>query len=197
MLGVFVAFSTVARPASADVLYLGGGGPLQEPVPLYLRIEEQRAELRVYRREDRLDTVAPLVVCQGNCGFKLQPGPYKLQLRGPRDTDIQTGVRPFELRGPTSMYVDPSSSTARTVGLAMGIVGPAVMLLGIGLLAEGQPAIVGGGPSSDHDKQFAGGACLLGGAMLTVGGWIMFAVNGAPHLELQALRPQTPALAAR
>ena len=28
--------------------------------------------------------------------------------------------------------------------------------------------------------------------MLTVGGWIMFAVNGAPHLELRALQPVAP-----
>jgi hypothetical protein len=184
---VVLATLTAARPASADVVYVGSGAGLREPVPLALQIKEQRAELRVYRREDRLDLVAPLVVCQGNCMFKLLPGAYKLELRGPPESDIQTGSRLFDLRGPSSLYVDPPSSTARFIGLGMGLLGPGMMVLGLALFSEAQNHEQG----VDRDKQFAGGALLVGGTLLTVGGWIMFAKNGKPTLVLEPLRPRT------
>jgi len=184
---VLLALLTAARPAAADLVYVGGGGALSEPVPLHLQIKEQRAQLRVYRREDRLDLVAPLVMCQGNCAFKLVPGAYKLELRGPPDSDIPTGSRLFELRGPSAVYVEPPSATARWIGLGMGVLGPGMMVLGLALVAEAQNREAG-----YRDKQFAGGALAVGGTLLTVGGWIMFAVNGKPSLQVTALRPLSP-----
>jgi len=188
-LGVGLATLTAPRHASAEVVYVGSGGALSEPVSLQLQIKEQRAELRLYRREDRIDLVGPLVVCQGSCTFKVLPGAYKLQLRGPPDSDIETGSRNFDLRGPSALYVDPPSSTAHFIGLGMGILGPGMMLLGLAVLAESQDHDLSG----YRDKQFIGGALLVGGTMLTVGGWIMFAANGKPTLSLQPLRAPSPA----
>jgi len=184
-----LALLTASRRASADVVYVAGANALNEPVQLELQIKEQRAELRLYRREDRIDLVGPLVVCQGSCTFKTLPGAYKLQLRGPPDSDIETGSRLFELRGPSSLYVDPPSSTARWIGLGMGLLGPGMMLLGLALVSEAQNHRT----SSYRDEQFAGGALLVGGTMLTVGGWLMFAANGKPTLSLQPLRHPIPA----
>src|SRR5690242_12087463 len=87
-----------SRPSPADAVYIGNGDAVDEPVPLYLQIKEQRAELRIYRRNDKIEIVKPLVVCYGNCGFQLLPGSYRLQLKAPPDTDIEPGSRIFDLR---------------------------------------------------------------------------------------------------
>lgn len=187
-----LAVLTATRPASADVVYIGPGDALNEPVPLYLQIKEQRAELRVYRRDDKVELVSPLVVCYGNCAFKLLPGPYRLQLKGPPDSDIESGTRVFDLRGPSSMLVDPPNSTARWVGLGMGVLGAGLIITGVALLAEANTSVVNGNYQQDKTKEFTGGALAVGGVMLSVGGWIMFGINGKPHLELQPLRGLPP-----
>jgi len=183
---------TAARPAVADVVYIGPGDALDRPVPLYLQIKEQRSELRVYRRNDKLDLVSPLVVCYGNCGFQLLPGPYRLQLIGPPDTDIESGTRLFDLRGPSSMFVDPTSSTTRWIGLGLGVLGAGMILTGVALLAESNDVLVNGSYETDKSKEFAGGALAVGGVMLSVGGWIMFGVNGKPHVEIRPLTALSP-----
>jgi len=63
-------------------------------------------------------------------------------------------------------------------------------MFGAALAVEGQNRST----SAYRDKQFAGGVLLVSGAMLTVGGWLMFAANGKPSLSLQPLRPASPAL---
>jgi hypothetical protein len=195
-----VAVLTATRPASADVVYIGRGEALNEPVPLYLQIKEQRAELRLYRRDDKVDLVSPLVVCHGDCGFQLLPGAYRLQLKTPPDTDLESGTRLFDLRGPSSILVEPRSSTARWVGLGMGVLGAGMIITGVALMAEANTAVVDGNYRPDESKQFAGGALAVGGVMLSVGGWIMFGINGKPHLEIRplgAVTPTAPSLGSR
>ncbi|HWP05973.1 MAG TPA: hypothetical protein VNN72_09535, partial [Polyangiaceae bacterium] len=187
-----LAVLTATRPASADVVYIGSGDAVDEPVPLYLQIKEQRAELRIYRRNDKIEIVKPLVVCYGNCGFQLLPGSYRLQLKAPPDTDIEPGSRIFDLRGPSSIRVEPPNSTMRWVGLGMGVLGAGLIITGVALLAEANNHALDANFHTDETKQFTGGALAVGGVMLSVGGWIMFGINGKPSLEIRPLQALTP-----
>jgi hypothetical protein len=152
-------------------------------VDVVLRADRPELALEIYRRSERPRSLPPQVACFGSCAFKLLPGSYRLHIEGPAGSEVEPTWRAFDLGGPSTVNVSSPSAAARWTGFAMGLIGPLVMITGLAAL-EYHP-----NRQTTEQDVFIGGACLVGGVMLTAGGWILFAYNSKPHLEIKPLPP--------
>jgi hypothetical protein len=134
---------------------------------------------------------APIVQCGGDCTVYVPPREYWITVEETGETI--KGKRSIEVNGPTRLEVEPRSKSGRSTGLAMGIGG-------IGLIVVGTVAMMAGLVQSfDHsvDGEPRGGddgtsLLLLGlagftaGAVLTPIGWVKYG-RSAPGVNVQAL----------
>ncbi|HEV8549285.1 MAG TPA: hypothetical protein VGQ57_09655 [Polyangiaceae bacterium] len=179
-IGAALATIAFARPSSAQLVYYN---PNPTPVDVWLGSPLPNATLQIYQGHQRPGHVAPTVACYGQCAFKLVPGEYRVLIDGPEGSDVHRSFRNFELSGSSQITVEPPSASAHYGGLALGIVGPIAIMVGSGLLLAG-----GLNGSAHSDGRTAGAAALiLGGVGVTVGGWVLFAANRRPSVEITPL----------
>ncbi len=142
--------------------------------------EGAKYTLRLDKRSD------VIVTCPGDCLVLLQPREYWLTVHETATT--LTGKRNVMVDGPTRLSVQPRTKADRNTGLAMG-------LGGIGLIVVGAFAMLAGvAQSIDRDDDQGdtlvalGLAGFVGGAVLTPIGWVQFG-RSAPQVSSQPLAP--------
>ncbi len=74
----------------------------------------------------------PLAECPGDCRLSLAPGRYKIFVHETPGT--LAGSREVDISAPTTLRVDPDTQAHRSVGLGLGIAGPILMLVSLGVL---------------------------------------------------------------
>jgi hypothetical protein len=124
----------------------------------------------------------PAAVCFDRCALNAVPGRYLLQLSGPRGSDVKTSKRFLDLEESTDVIVDPPSAFQRYFGLTLGILGPTLVLGGLAVMVMSS---AGGGRGPNYA---IGGYTALTGLVMTPVGWVMFAVNGKPSVEMRPHR---------
>jgi hypothetical protein len=151
------------------------------------------------------DEDRPLAACGEGCRIRLPQGRYRLQVAGPPGGDVRTSEQTVEVFDDSVLRVDPPSSSSRTTGLATGIVGASLLVVGgvvlyVGLLAEyvanvgetctfssetGQSSCT----STSHGTNWAiwtGAGMMVAGAIMTPIGWVVFARNNRPRIEVMS-----------
>jgi hypothetical protein len=125
------------------------------------------------------DSGRPVAECSGRCRLELVPGTYKVFVHETEDT--LAGARKVDITGPTTVRVDPDSTSARSAGLAMGIVGSILLLVGAtAVLAN---SCGHGCDEGEKNGSPLGGLALLGGLVLTPVGWVTFGQSFKPDIE--------------
>jgi hypothetical protein len=129
-------------------------------------------------------------VCDGECGFWAWPGTYSVRLRldgAPKDSSLTLRVRK-----PGRYELIPANQAGRNAGMALGLVGPVVSLVGLlmvfaGAIESGCTQATSQNDCSHGDGPAAiayyGLATLAVGAGMTTAGWLVFAHNRA-HFQL-------------
>jgi hypothetical protein len=130
----------------------------------------------------------PIAVCDGECGFWAWPGKYNVRLGldgAPKDGNLS-----LRIRNPGRYELIPANPTGRNAGMALGLVGPVVSLVGLlftfaGLLETGCTEATSQSNCSDSPPPvvYYGLATLAVGAGMTTAGWIVFAHNRT-HFQL-------------
>jgi len=168
------AESEQAQPATAwPAPYLR---PWYVPPLVDIEITEPGVELRVLHEHADPARDAPLVFCVApGCRTALWADRYKIHVTETAHT--LAGSRVIETRGPARIIVDPDTRTHRYLGLAMGIAGPVLVLLGAGLLT------CGGG--CERSRLDAGVTTLVGGIAITPVGWVMYGTSSKPEVEVR------------
>jgi hypothetical protein len=125
------------------------------------------------------DTEHVVAECQRRCVLYIAPGRYVVQARNLQTgADHQIGIR---VRGASRFVFAEGDDTARTTGLVLGIVGPALLLTGMVLIT---PVVMSAGcHDPDCTTEGEGKAARIGlgallvGAIATPVGWSVFAGN--------------------
>jgi hypothetical protein len=153
------------------------------------------------------DEDRPLAACGEGCRIRLPQGSYRLQVAGPPGSDVRTNEQTVEVFEDSVLRVDPPSQSSRTTGLAVGIVGASLLVVGgvvlyVGLIAElvrdvsadetctfssetGQTSC----ESTSHGTNWAiwtGAGMMVAGAIMTPIGWVTFARNNRPRIEVMS-----------
>lgn len=134
----------------------------------------------------------PIAECPGNCRLQLLPGRYKVFVHATEDT--LPGSRMVDIKGPSTVRVDPDTTAHRSAGLAMGIAGPILMLVGlIGLAASAceDGCYDENGDRNDNDN--ANGIAvlgILGGIAITPIGWVMYGTSFKPEVDVTTGAPR-------
>ncbi len=139
---------------------------------------------------------APIVQCGGDCTVYVPPREYWITVEETGET--LKGKRSVEVNGPTRLEVEPRTKSDSSTGLAMGIGG-------IGLIVVGTVAMMAGLVQSiDHDLDrnnnrnnsddgtsllLLGLAGFTAGAVLTPIGWVKYG-RRAPAVSVHALPAQ-------
>jgi hypothetical protein len=131
----------------------------------------------------------PILDCVGRCRLLLLPGKYRIAVRETEDT--LPGSRTIEVTGPATVRVDPDSASQRTAGLAMGIAGPILLVVGMAVvLGESCGHSCTEEDHENGDGAALGGLALLGGLTLTPIGWVMFGKSFKPTVEVETGAPR-------
>jgi len=96
------------------------------------------------------------------------------------------GARVFETRGPAVVTVDPDTTEHRDLGLVMGIAGPIVTLVGVGLALSCGPEC--NRSTAERSRVGTGAFLVLGGLTITPVGWVMFGTSFKPEVEVRENR---------
>ncbi len=204
----WMAWSLLSTMASAQQAPAAGPPPptvpetfQPRPVTVTLHGTRPGVEYRLYA----MDAEQPLAVCGEGCRVQLPQGQYRLQVAGTPGSDVRTSDTPIELFSDTDVRVDPPSSSNRTTGLALGITGASLLVVGgvvlyVGIIIE---------MMRDFDDEtacdlsyststcrpprhgpnvalWAGAGMLVAGAIMTPIGWVMFGRNHRARLEVTA-----------
>ncbi len=150
------------------------------------------------------DEERPLATCGEGCRVRLPQGRYKIQVFGPPGSDVRTSEQSVDLFEDTVLRVEPPSSSSRSTGLALGITGASLLAVGatvfwVGLVVQwsrdldDDQACAGTLSSScsppHHGPNYAlwtGAGMLVAAAIMTPVGWVMFARNSRPRLEVMS-----------
>lgn len=150
---------------------------------LYVQVHARDRPFSVVPR----DGGQPLAVCEGECGFWAWPGKYNVRLRLDGAADSNLSLR---IRTPGRYELIPANPAGRNAGMALGLVGPVVSLVGLlmtfaGLLETDCTEATSQSQCSDRPPPIAyyGLATLAVGAGMTTVGWLVFAHNSA-HFQL-------------
>jgi hypothetical protein len=160
-------------------------------VIITLRGTQAGLEYRLFAGDDE----RPLVGCGEGCRVRLPQGRYRLQVAGPPGSDVRTSDKTVELRNDSVLRVDPPSSSSRSAGLGIGIAGASLLLVGSTLLFLGLPhpdetcvnAATGQSSCHSHGTNWAiwtGAGMMVAGAIMTPIGWVTFARNQKPRVEV-------------
>ena len=117
--------------------------------------------------------------CNGHCVFWAPPGRYTLNA-----TNLATGAQHelrLHLEGPRNFELKEGNETAKYAGLALGVAGSAAIVAGLFMVA---PVVLsamceGSNCTTSSERRTAniGLGLLLGGAVATPVGWVMFSRN--------------------
>jgi hypothetical protein len=149
-------------------------------VPIELRGSLPALRLEVQDPRSR----RPLAYCDGACSAMIVPGRYRFFANATADT--LGGGRDVDIREASRILITPASEARRSTGLVLGIVGPALMVVGAVLFVSNP----GGGSSSElgtGDAAVAGVGMMLTGVVLTPIGWVMFGTSSRPKVLVTPL----------
>ena len=143
-------------------------------VSLDLTGEDPSARYTVFPRGVDRKRSPPRAYCDRSCRLWLPPGEYRVVSRSADGSEI---VEDVELDGPRRMHFRPTRWAARGIGLAAGIAGPVMIVVGFGMTAcfdcsEEQR-------EERTTQEEVGAVLLLTGIGATVAGWIVFGQAGA------------------
>ena len=151
------------------------------PPPVELFSTEPGVSLSVFPERANPARDAPLVYCASPpCRVPLWPGRYQIHVS--EGSETVAGRRVFETRGPAQASVDPDTQMHRTAGLIMGIVGPVITIVGLGVALSCGPECERS--ASDRARVGSGLVLLLGGLTITPVGWVMFGTSYKPEVEV-------------
>jgi hypothetical protein len=128
----------------------------------------------------------PLAYCEGACQATIMPGRYRLFANATADT--RAGGDEIEIEAPSHILIRPSSEARYKSGLALGIAGPTLIVLGL-LLVGLNP---GGGTHSElgtGDGGTVGLLLALGGIVITPIGWTLYGTSLGPKVTVTPLEP--------
>lgn len=171
-----------APPAAPQPAWGWAPAPLTAlPPPVDLLSTEPGVSLSVFPERADPQRDPPLIYCASPpCRAPLWPGRYQIHVsEGP---ETLAGRRIFETRGPAQVSVDPDTQLHRTAGLVMGIVGPVITLVGLGVAMSCGPDCERS--ASDRARVSSGLVLLLGGLTITPVGWVMFGTSYKPEVEV-------------
>lgn len=134
-------------------------------LPVAINSEQPQARFSFYL-QGQGPSHTPASACEGPCRLQLRPGGYSLKVEGP---GLVTGTERIYIAGPTQLNVEGRTTSERSTGLTLGIVG-------LGLLATGFTFAVAA-QSEDETKSgllFLGIGGMIAGAVLTPIGWIKY-----------------------
>jgi len=156
------------------------------PMMVDLASTEPGVHVSIYPEKTNPDIVAPIVDCASPpCRVGLYPGRYKLHVsEGP---NTLAGSRDIEIRSPSLVTVDPDTHEHRSVGLALGIAGPVMMLGGLVWAASESCYEYDSNcqHSSDRDTRISFAIfTMLAGLAVTPIGWVMFGTSYKPEVEV-------------
>jgi hypothetical protein len=142
------------------------------PVPILLEGDRPSLDMTLSLGAER----SPLVRCLGTCGVLVPPGTYFLSVRGP---GVIEGGREIDVEWQSTVRVHPRTEAGRSTGLALGIVGIALIGAGSALAL----AMESGGDTSEGSITLLGVGAVVTGLVLTPIGWVQFA-RTSPHVEV-------------
>lgn len=165
----------------------------------------------VYVRDDAPNLVhrisftdgRPIANCTGNCTFHVPPGQYLIEVDG--DDNLRAGKKVVNVSGHTVVDISPGSKSTRSGGLALGIIGPVALFVGL----VGALVVAEENNSKDFECR-TGFSCesksdatayvilMLAGAGATTAGWIMFGTSSTkirPSLGAPQTMPSAPVVA--
>lgn len=123
------------------------------------------------------------VRCLGSCDLWLAPRKYYLTVAETADT--MGGTRAFEVEKPSRATVEPRTKAAHQGGLAMGITGIALVVLGSAAAIAGSSGGHDNGESGTNAVTGLGILGVIGGAILTPLGWVAYG-RSAPAVRVES-----------
>lgn len=179
---------------AAFVLRVGTAqGQENPPDPVHVVVDGGSRDVELRLSRERGDET--LLRCHGRCEFFAPRGRYRIYAR-----DSSTG-KEYELglrvRRPSEFRLRQGDSSARTTGLVLGIAGSVSAVTGMILVL---PSLMSGlchdseGCTTEGERTMGkvGLGLLLGGAIATPIGWIMFGKN---RTRLELLEEQVSGIA--
>jgi hypothetical protein len=149
-------------------------------VPLEIRGSEPNLRLEIQDPRTR----TPLALCTDACQATIVPGRYRLFVNATPTT--RAGGRDVQISEPSRLLVTPRSEGRYSTGLALGIAGPVLMVLGsVVFLVNINDSLRDG--SGSGDGAVAGLGMMLGGIVMTPIGWVMFGTSLRPKVEVTPL----------
>lgn len=158
------------------------------PLLVDLMATEPGVALQLFGEKANPASAAPIVECGSlPCRVALHPGKYKVRVTETEST--LAGTRGIELREASTVTVDPDTTEHRSAGLAMGISGPILTLVGLGLILSA--SCYDCTDSTRHEERAGLGLfALVGGLTITPIGWVMFGTSFKPEVEVTPLGSQ-------
>ncbi len=134
----------------------------------------------------------PVVRCPDRCLVYVPPQKYWLSVS--EGSETLAGRRQVNVDGPSRLVVEPRSKSDRSTGLAMGIGGIALVVVGSVAMLAGAIQSIDNVDNPDNHSNDGGNLVALGlagfvaGAILTPIGWVQFG-RSAPGVQTEALGP--------
>jgi hypothetical protein len=167
----------------------GYAPPLAYLPPMFVDLASTEPGVRVsiYPEKAKPGLAAPIVECASPpCRVGLYPGRYQLHVsEGP---DTVAGSRGIEITAPSLVTVDPDTQEHRSVGLALGIAGPVLMLGGI-VWALSEQCYDTDNCRNTSDRETRAELAIftmLAGIAITPIGWVMFGTSYKPEVEVSS-----------
>jgi hypothetical protein len=142
-----------------------------------------RAHGAAIRFEIRTKSDDVLARCVEDCQLNLPSGEYRAYLfdRSGKKDDVE-----FLVGGPGGIEIGPPDDYMATVGLALGILGPALIGTGMLLMVDGIFMCWGRDECDGEDARylfFGGLGSSMAGVALTPIGWSIYARNSGPRIQ--------------
>jgi hypothetical protein len=149
-----------------------------------IEIRGSLPKLRLEIQDPR--TRAPLAYCVGACQAALVPGRYRFFVH--ESPGLRAGGRNVRIDHASRILITPSSEAKRSTGLALGIAGPAMMVVGAFMFLS-SISLDGSEGRGDRDAGtgLAGLGLMVTGIALTPIGWVMFGTSLRPKVEVTPL----------
>jgi hypothetical protein len=156
-------------------------------VPVLVRVTEPGPAYDIYRERIVPGADSPLESCRNGCDITLPPGRYQVRVRGRSEK-----ARHFTIAEPSRLVVEPPSESDRSFGLALGIVGGALLALGSAFVIAASTSTndcAGALDCAEKGGRMAGMglAFFAVGAVATPLGWVTYAHSFSPAVRVDPL----------
>jgi hypothetical protein len=152
-----------------------------------IRSESGRTFSVAFRRLDAERWAPPVAECKTPCTLELPKSIYRVEVQRAPDDKLS---RKLVLEHPTELNVTRGDKVAYTVGLALGITGPALFAVGVPFLFLGMMCSTpectgprGGWP------MVSGLSLMAAGAIVAPTGWILYATSKARIKDVTKATP--------